>query len=168
MSAGRSGPSRSQADRESNDSRGSGQQGSVAVHPHIPVTYKERPLALMRARAEEFYRLMDARRSIRSFSERPVPRTPIEKGILTASTAPSGAHRQPWRFVAVSDPALKKRIREAAEQEEYASYHGRMPPEWLAALAPLGTDWRKPFLETAPWIVVCFAEIHGFSSNGAK
>ncbi len=122
----------------------------------------------MRARAGAFYTLMNARRSVRSFSDRPVPGDLIEKAILTAGTAPSGAHRQPWRFVAVSDPDIKRQVRIAAEAEEYESYHGRMPPEWLEALAPLGTDWHKPFLETAPWLVVCFAETHGHDSDGRK
>lgn len=122
----------------------------------------------MHARADAFYALMDQRRSVRFFSDRPVPRELIERAILTAGTAPSGAHRQPWRFVVVDDPVLKRRIRAAAEEEEYESYHGRMADEWLDALAPLGTDWRKPFLETAPWIVVCFAETYGVGDDGAK
>lgn len=122
----------------------------------------------MRKRATEFYDLMEARRSIRFFSDQEVERNLIEQAIKTAGTAPSGAHRQPWRFVAVNDAALKRRIRVAAEEEEYESYHGRMSDEWLEALAPLGTDWRKPFLETAPWLVVCFAESFGVAEAGAK
>jgi len=122
----------------------------------------------MRARALSFHDLAQARRSVRSFSDRAVPRGLIEKAIATAGTAPSGAHRQPWHFVAVSDPVLKRQIRIAAEAEEHESYHGRMPADWLEALAPLGTDWQKPFLEIAPWLVVCFAEIHGFTSDGKK
>ena len=135
-----------------------------------PVAYHhvERPEGEMRERAEAFHEMMDQRRSVRFFSDRPVPRDLIERAILTAGTAPSGAHRQPWRFVVVDDPVLKKKIREAAEQEEYDSYHGRMAEEWLEALAPLGTDWHKPFLETAPWLVVCFAETYGVSAGGEK
>ena len=139
-------------------------------HPFqpVPFDFEERPLDEMRRRAEAFYHLMAARRSIRCFSDRPVPRRLIEWALQTAGTAPSGAHRQPWRFVAVDDPALKREIREAAEAEEYESYHGRMTEEWLEALAPLGTDWRKPFLETAPWLVVCFAEAYGVDEDGTK
>ncbi len=119
------------------------------------------------ARGRDFFRLMDARRSVRHFSGRDVPREMIELAIRTASTAPSGAHRQPWRFVAVSEPSTKKAIREAAEDEERKSYEGRMPPEWLEALRPLGTDWRKPFLEIVPWIVVLFEERHGVNPDGS-
>ena len=121
-----------------------------------------------RQRAESFYSFMDQRRSVRDFSSKPVPREMIETAIRTASTAPSGAHRQPWRFVAVNDPEIKREIRIAAEAEEKKSYEGRMPPEWLEALAPLGTDWRKPFLETVPWIVVVFEELYGFNEDGSK
>lgn len=120
------------------------------------------------ARAEAFFQEMDARRSVRDFSDRPVPRTLVERAIATASTAPSGAHMQPWTFVAVSDADLKRQIREAAEAEERESYSGRMSEEWLEALAPLGTDWRKPFLETAPWLVVLFAQRYGLGPDGAK
>jgi nitroreductase len=120
-------------------------------------------------RARDHYRRMDRRRSVREFSAEPVPREVVELAIRTASTAPSGAHRQPWRFVAVSDPEIKRRIRVAAEEEEHESYvGGRMPPEWLEALAPLGTDWHKPFLEIAPWLVVVFAELFGVEEDGAK
>lgn len=123
----------------------------------------------MLRRAEAFYAELDGRRSVRSFSDEPVPRRLIELAIRTASTAPSGAHRQPWTFVAVSDPAIKRRIREAAEHEERISYEGgRMPQDWLDALAPLGTDWRKPYLETVPWIVVAFEELYGVEADGSK
>jgi nitroreductase len=121
----------------------------------------------MRARAAAFYDLLNGRRSVREFSADPVPRGLIETAIATASTAPSGAHRQPWRFVAVSDPMVKREIRIAAEEEERESYEGgRMPPEWLEALHPLGTDWRKPYLETVPWIVVVFEETIGRHEDG--
>ena len=95
---------------------------------------------------------------MRNFSDRPVPRALIEQAILTAGTAPSGAHREPWHFVAVSDRELQSKIREAAEKEERESYERRMPRAWREAIDPLGTDWHKPFLESAPWIVVCFAK----------
>ncbi len=122
----------------------------------------------MAARADAFYAEMDRRRSVRFFSDRPVPRHLIERAIQTAGTAPSGAHKQPWTFVAVSDPALKREIRLVAEAEEKESYEGRMSPEWLEALAPIGTDWQKPFLETVPWIVVCFAQRTGVGPAGEK
>lgn len=121
--------------------------------------------ALRRGRA--FFEHMDARRSVRHFSDEPVPREAIELAIRTASTAPSGAHRQPWRFVVVDDPATKHRVRVAAEQEERQSYEGgRMSEEWLQALAPLGTDWHKPYLETVPYLVVVFEEVHGVQPDG--
>ena len=117
-------------------------------------------------RARDFHHLMETRRSVRHFSSDPVPRELIELAITTASTAPSGAHRQPWRFVVVGDADVKRRIRQ--EAEERISYEGgRMPPEWLDAVAPLGTDWRKPYLETVPWVVVVFEEVHAFDSDGA-
>lgn len=123
----------------------------------------------MQTRAQEFYRLMNQRRSIRHFSADPVPRELIELAIRTASTSPSGAHRQPWRFVAVSDPSIKQQIRESAEAEEKESYEGgRMPEEWLQALAPLGTDWHKDYLEIAPWLVVVFEEQYGLNPDGSR
>jgi nitroreductase len=137
-------------------------------HDFIPLDFEERPLDQMQRRADAFYDELRTRRSVRAFSDRPVPRRLIEVAIRTAGTAPSGAHRQPWRFVAVDDLVLKREIREAAEAEEYESYHGRMSDEWLEALAPLGTDWQKPFLETAPWLVVCFAESYGLDEEGEK
>ena len=105
---------------------------------------------------------------MRDFSPEPVARELVETAIAAAATAPSGAHRQPWRFVAVSDPAVKREIRDAAEAEERESYEHRMTEEWLAALEPLGTDWQKPFLETAPWLVVVFAELWEQRPDGTK
>ena len=136
--------------------------------PTIPYTVEPLTEAESLERADAFFDAMDARRSVREFSDRPVPRALIEHAIATASTAPSGAHMQPWTFVAVSDADLKRRIREAAEEEERTSYGGRMSDEWLEALAPLGTDWQKPFLETAPWLVVLFAQRTGVTADGAK
>lgn len=121
----------------------------------------------MDARAAEFYAEMDARRSVRAYRPDPVPRRLIELAIQTASTAPSGAHQQPWTFVAVSDPDTRWRIRIAAEAEERRSYENRMPGEWLDALAPLGTDWHKAYLETAPWLVVLFEQVHGTYPDGS-
>jgi len=119
-------------------------------------------------RAREFYAGMSRRRTTRHFSAEPVPREAIELAIQTAGTAPSGAHQQPWTFVAVSDPGLKEQIRQAAEREEHENYHGRMPPEWLRALEPLGTDEHKPHLTEAPWVVVVFRKAYGVNADGSK
>lgn len=135
----------------------------------VPLDFERVPPEETLRRAREHFRRMDRRRSVREFAPDPVPREAIELAIRTASTAPSGAHRQPWHFVLVDDPEIKRRIREAAEAEEYESYvGGRMPPEWLMALAPLGTDWHKPFLEIAPYLVVVFAELFGVEADGSK
>ncbi len=137
--------------------------------PFTPYRPERLPEAEMLRRARDFHAEMDRRRSVRAFSPDPVPRELIEIAIRTASTAPSGAHRQPWKFVVVGDPALKREIRAAAEAEEYESYvGGRMPEEWLEALAPLGTGWEKPFLETVPWLVVVFEELYGLRAGGGK
>jgi nitroreductase len=111
------------------------------------------------ARVREFQADLARRRTIRDFSDRPVSMAIVETAIEAAASAPSGANLQPWRFVVVTDPARKRRLREAAEAEERAFYEHRASPEWLAALAPIGTDWRKPFLQTAPAVIVVF-EIH--------
>lgn len=124
--------------------------------PTVPLDFERLPEAEMRRRAADFHAAMARRRSVREFAADPVARELVEAAIRTAATAPSGAHRQPWRFVAVSDPVLKREIRIAAEAEEKESYERRMPEEWLEALAPLGTDWHKPFLETAPYLIVVF------------
>lgn len=139
-------------------------------HPtFVPLaTYQEYPPDEMARRAAEFYHEANRRRSVRAFSDRPVSRTVIEDCIRTAGTAPSGAHLQPWHFVVVSDPAVKHRIRIAAEQEEREFYAHRAPPEWLAALAPLGTDEHKAFLDTAPYLIIVFAESHGLLADGTK
>ncbi len=120
----------------------------------------------MDARATEFYAEMDRRRSIRAFSSDAVPKRLIELAIQTASTATSGAHQQPWTFVAVGDPGTRWHIRQVAEAEERRSYESRMSEGWLDALAPLGTDWRKPYLETAPWLMVLFEQVHGTFPDG--
>jgi nitroreductase len=141
----------------------------MSEFPFVPYAPPRVPPDEMLRRACEHFEELDARRSVRDFSDEPVPRELIELAIRTASTAPSGAHRQPWRFVAVSDPEVKRRIRIAAEAEERESYEGgRMPPEWREALLPLGTTWEKPFLETVPWIVVVFEETYGLSDDGSK
>lgn len=121
----------------------------------------------MSTRGEAFLADMDGRRSIRNFSSDPVPQALIETAVRTASTAPSGAHRQPWTFVVVGDPTLKARIREAAEREERQNYEGgRLPPDWRDALAPLGTDSSKPYLEIAPWLVVLFEQRYSITPEG--
>ena len=116
-------------------------------------------------RAAEFYENLNRRRTVRDFSDEAVPFEIIEKAILTAGTAPSGANMQPWRFVVVKDKEIKSKIREAAEREEYESYHGRMSEKWLKRLAHLGTDEHKPFLETAPLLIVVF-RINSVTENG--
>ena len=115
-----------------------------------------------------FFYFMDERRSLREFSNRPVDQKIIETIIKTASTAPSGAHKQPWTFCAVQSPTIKKQIREAAENEEYESYNGRMSEEWLKDLEPFETDWNKPFLETAPWLIIVFKKVYDLDENGKK
>ncbi len=111
-------------------------------------------------RSHSFYEEMDTRRTVRLFSDKAVPKKVIENIIMTASSAPSGAHKQPWTFCVVSDPKIKKAIRIAAEKEEYDSYNGRMSAEWLRDLTPLGTDWNKPFLEIAPWLIIVFRKAY--------
>ena len=130
--------------------------------------YQELDPDTMKARASSFYEEVKRRRTVRDFSTRPVPREVIEDCIRAAGTAPNGANLQPWHFVAVTDPAIKRKIREGAEEEERAFYHGKAPQEWLDALAPLGTDEHKPFLETAPYLIVIFAESYGELPDGRK
>jgi iodotyrosine deiodinase len=119
-------------------------------------------------RGQAFYEEMNRRRTTRHFASDPVPRELIELAIRTAGTAPSGAHLQPWTFVPVGDPELKRRLRAAAEVEEQRFYRELAPPEWLEALAPLGTDEHKPHLSDAPWVVVLFRQVHGLRPNGEK
>ncbi|MCB0733648.1 MAG: nitroreductase family protein [Bacteroidetes bacterium] len=111
-------------------------------------------------RAITFYQAMNTRRTVRDFSDKPVPRHVIDDIIRTAGTAPSGAHKQPWTFCVVGNPEIKTAIRKAAEEEEYENYHGRMSEEWKKDLAPLGTDWHKPFLEIAPWLIIVFRKVY--------
>lgn len=122
----------------------------------------------MKRRAEAFYMEMNRRRTVRDFSPRAVPPGVIENCILAAGTAPSGANLQPWKFVVVSDPGLRRRIRIGAEEEEREFYGHRAPKEWLEALEPLGTDHDKPFLETAPILIAVFGEMYGLGSDGSK
>lgn len=120
------------------------------------------------SRAADFRAGLRRRRTVRDFSPEPVPRAVIEDLIMTAAGAPSGANQQPWTFVAISDPAIKRQIRLAAEEEEKTFYAGRAGKEWLDALAHLGTDWEKPFLETAPWLIAIFAQRHGSDASGKR
>ncbi len=137
--------------------------------PHGPyTTYQEYPPAEMLERAKEFLNLARRRRSVRQFSSRPVPRAVIETCLLAAGTAPNGANLQPWRFVVVSDAAIKRQIRQAAEKEEHEFYTRRAPQEWLDALAPFGTDEVKPYLEIAPYLIVIFALSYGVLPDGRK
>ncbi len=135
----------------------------------VPLSgWQEKPLDEMRAAARDFLETMRARRTVRDFSDRPVPRDVIEDCLLAAGTAPNGANRQPWKFVVVGDAGIKRRIREEAEVEERAFYNGKAPKEWLDALAHLGTDEHKPFLERAPWLIVIFAESYELMDDGTK
>lgn len=137
--------------------------------PHfVPYRPVRLPVEESRRRANDFYRTLDGRRSVRQFSTDPVPRDLVETLVATASTAPSGAHKQPWTFVAVSDPELKRKIREAAEAEEKINYETRMSEEWKRDLAPLGTDFVKEHLTDAPWIVVVFEQSYALRSDGSK
>lgn len=135
----------------------------------VPLSdYRELAAEEMERRARAFYESLRRRRTVREFSDRPVSRQVIEDCIRAAATAPSGANQQPWHFVAVTDPDLKKRIREGAEEEERAFYGGRAPDEWLEALSHLGTDEHKPFLETAPYLIVIFAQSYGIGPDGER
>ncbi len=134
----------------------------------MKLQFRELDTELMRERAEAFYRQMSSRRSVRDFSDRAVSRDVIEQCLLTAGTAPSGANRQPWHFAVVSNPELKRKIRLGAEEEEREFYQHRAPQEWLDALAPLGTNEHKPFLETAPYLIVIFGEKFLVDAAGNK
>lgn len=131
-------------------------------------TYHEYPLEEMGERARTFREEMQRRRTIRTFSSRPVPREIIEECLHAAGTAPNGANMQPWHFVVISDLDVKKQIREGAEKEEREFYERRAPDEWLEALAPLGTDWHKPFLEEAPYLIVIFGLSNTILPDGTK
>lgn len=122
----------------------------------VLLSFERLPPERQVAESREFYARMRTRRTVRQFSSEPVPFELIENAVRTAATAPSGANQQPWRFVVVGDPAVKRAIREAAEAEEREFYERRSPPEWLRALAPLGTDWHKEFLEIAPYLIAVF------------
>ena len=134
----------------------------------IPYKPNEYPPAEMQERAASFYQEIKNRRTVRHFSTRPIPEGVLESCLLAAGTAPNGANHQPWHFAVVTDPAIKTKIRKAAEVEEHSFYNGRAPDEWLEALAPLGTDEHKPFLEDAPALIVIFGENYGLDQDGNK
>lgn len=137
-------------------------------YPFIKHSKKTCTPAEMITRSDAFTTWMDERRTCRDFSDKPVPRQVIESIILAASTAPSGAHKQPWTFCVVSNPEIKKQIRIEAEKEEYESYNGRMPEDWKKDLLPLQTDWKKEFLEIAPYLIIVFKKSYDFDAEGKK
>lgn len=134
----------------------------------IPLDFEALSEDLMIKRAQAFRALMSRRRTVRDFSATAVPREIIEDCIMTGASAPSGANQQPWTFVAIGNAGIKHRIRVAAEEEERAFYGGRAPREWLDALSQIGTDWRKPFLETAPWLIAVFMQRWSSGPDGTK
>ena len=141
----------------------------MSDYPTVPLTrYREYPIEEMRQRVNDFYADLDRRRSLRDFSDRPVPRDIIETALRAASTAPSGANLQPWHFVVISGAETKRKIREAAEIEEREFYTHRASEEWLKALQPLGTDEQKPFLETAPYLIAIFLQKYGELPDGTR
>ncbi|MBA3649629.1 MAG: nitroreductase family protein [Chitinophagales bacterium] len=133
---------------------------SHSQYPFIPYHREIVDEAKMLENSSMFYKFMNERRTVRDFSDRSVSLEVMENIILTASTAPSGAHKQPWTFCLVSNTDIKKQIRDGAELEEYNSYHSKMSKEWLEDIAPLQTDWHKPFLEKAPWLIVIFKRVY--------
>ncbi|MDH5610805.1 MAG: nitroreductase family protein, partial [Cyclobacteriaceae bacterium] len=135
---------------------------------HVRYEQPSYPQDEMAVRVHEFYQWADSRRTVRDISERPVADTIIENLIRTASTAPSGAHKQPWTFCAVSNADIKRQIRLAAEKEEEESYTSRMSDRWIKDLKPLATDWHKPFLEKAPWLIVVFKKVYDLDDAGNK
>jgi len=145
-----------------------GKAKMINDYKHIPYENKNFSAEEMSRRSEEFYQFLDSRRSVRHFSNKNVPQEVIENLIKTAGTAPSGAHKQPWKFCAVSNSELKSKIREAAEKEEQENYNSRMSERWLKDLAPLGTDTNKEFLEIAPWLIIVFKEAYEMDENGEK
>lgn len=134
----------------------------------VPLRWTRVPRDAALAASREFRDRMATRRTVREFSPEPVPWEFVENAVATAATAPSGAHQQPWTFVVVTDPDVRRRIREAAEEEERISYAGRLGDEWLGTLRRLGTDWRKPHITDAPWLVVVFEQAYGLDADGTK
>ncbi|MEM8894282.1 MAG: nitroreductase family protein [Bacteroidota bacterium] len=140
----------------------------IKGHEHVRYTRDFYTSEESLEQATDYYKWLDERRTVREISDRPVGREVIEKLVLASSTAPSGAHKQPWTFCCVSDAEIKTKIREAAEKEEYESYRNRMSERWLDDLKPIGTDWNKPFLEKAPWLIIVFKRVHEQDERGNK
>lgn len=140
----------------------------MSIPKFIPLDYEKVSNGQVLENAENFRSSMDKRRSVRFFSDEDVPKAVIEKIIMTASSAPSGAHKQPWTFCVISSQDLKAKIREAAEKEEYENYNGRMSDEWLKDLEAFDTDWHKEFLTTAPWLIVVFKKAYDIENDGQK
>ncbi len=137
-------------------------------HPFVSYTHESYPQPIMLERAQDFNHWLNKRRSVREFSDKPVPKEVIDELILTASSAPSGAHKQPWTFCVVANPEIKKQIRQEAEKEEFESYNSRMSEEWKLDLQKLQTDWQKPFLEIAPYLIIVFKKAYDIDPNGTK
>ena len=136
--------------------------------PFVTYTKETYSISEMESRSQHFFEWIDKRRTVRDFSDKPIPEKIIESIILSASTAPSGAHKQPWTFCVVKNSEIKRQIRMAAEKEEKESYESRMTDEWLRDLEPIGTDWQKPFLETAPYLIVVFKRSYELENNNHK
>jgi len=148
---------------------GVGNIASMASTPaFVPLSYQKPSASETATRARQFFERLDRRRSVRAFSDEEVSENVIKDLVRAASTAPSGAHLQPWTFVAVSDPATKRRIRIAAEAEEEKNYASRMPADWLRAVEPMGTNKHKPFLDVAPWVIVLFRQDYGLRQNDTR
>ena len=145
-----------------------GTKKNIAGFPFISFERDTYDSEIVKLRCSSFYKWMEGRRTCRDFSDKPVAKEIIDNIILTASTSPSGAHKQPWTFCVVSNPEIKNQIRIEAEKEEQESYGGRMPEEWLKDLAPIGTDWQKPFLEIAPYLIIVFKRSYELEANGYK
>lgn len=141
---------------------------SAADFPFLPYAPTSYPAEEMEKRSQDFLSWLNSRRSVREFSDQTFPEAVLQNILLAASTAPSGAHKQPWTFCVVKNPEVKREIRLAAEKEEMESYSKRMPEEWLNDLLPLGTDWQKPFLETAPYLIVVFKRLYELEENQHK
>lgn len=140
----------------------------VDGYPFVSYSKETFSAPQMIEKSSEFYQWLDKRRTVRDFSDAPVPKEVIENILLAASTAPSGAHKQPWTFCVVSDAGIKEQIRIEAEKEEFDSYNGRMPEEWLKDLRPLQTDWHKEFLETAPYLIIVFKKNYELNEDGSR
>jgi nitroreductase len=139
-----------------------------AGYPFVSYQQKTNTAEELISLSQKFYTRMNERRTVRDFSDQPVPKEVIEQLLLTASTAPSGAHKQPWKFCIVTDAELKRKIRIEAEKEEQESYNNRMSDEWLEELKALQTDWQKPFLEMAPYLIIVFKKAYDIMPNGSK